>query len=147
MVNRIFFPRVGIDINVFFLVGRNLMIAARISGRIDNPGIVAAVREDEGDIGVRQHLDLVYGPPRRNVIGDGADGKDGSMNVTQGDGTPANLIATCGKVIVQEEMPEIFRVHPVRHAGCVRIPRHEIEHGLALAHEITVHDSRPDEVV
>lgn len=83
MVNCSFLPRIRIDVRFAFLVGGNLVVPIRAAGRIDHAGIVSAVGQHEGDIGVRQHLNFVNRPPWRDVIGAGADGKYGDMNVAQ----------------------------------------------------------------
>ena len=52
-----------------------------------------------------------------------------------------------GQVVVEEEMAQILRMHAVGHAGCVRIPRHQVDHWPPLAHEVGPHDRRPNQVV
>ena len=47
-----------------------------------------------------------------------------------------DLEAIFSEIVVEEELPQVLRMHPLGHAGGIGIPGHEIVHGFALAHQV-----------
>ena len=88
--------------------------------------------------------DLIDGPPGRDMIADRPHGEDRHTNIRQTDRPAIDLIASSGQGILEEQVVQIFRMHPVGHPGCIRVPGHKIGHLLALAEQITAQPVRPD---
>jgi hypothetical protein len=74
-------PGIRINVVLVLLVASDLMVPAGMTGWADDAGVVAAVGQDEGDVGVREPLDLVNGTPGSDVVPDRADRKDRDSNV------------------------------------------------------------------
>ena len=81
------------------------------------------------------------------MILDGADGEEGDADVGDGDGPAIDLVVTRGEGVVEEDPPQIFRVHAEGHAGRIGVPGREVIPGLALAEQVVAHQARPDQVV
>jgi hypothetical protein len=79
-----------------------------MAGLGDDARIVAAAGEHEGDLCVGQKMDLVHRAPGRYVIALGADREDRDPDVGEGDGSPIDLVAPCGQVIIEEQMAKIL---------------------------------------
>ena len=75
-------PGIGIDVGRAFPMCRDLMVAFRITGRIDDAGVVSAIGENECHVRIRQHLDFVGRPPGCDMIGDGTDREERHVDVT-----------------------------------------------------------------
>jgi len=119
----------------------------RVPWLADDTGIMSARSENEADRRFAQQMNLVDRPPRRDVIGLRSDGKNRDVDIRQSNGTPANAILTFGKVVLDEEMTQIFGMHAIGHAGRIGIPGHEIGHRHALAFEVLLDALRPDKIV
>src|SRR5450759_4653896 len=63
-------PCIGVDVFLLFLVRSYLMVAVRVSWRIDDAGVVAAIGQYERHIGVSQHLNLIDRAPGRHMVSD-----------------------------------------------------------------------------
>ena len=110
-------------------------------------GVVPACRQHEIDLSVEQMRQLENGSPRRDMIRDGTNSKDRSVDGLDIDRLAVNFEPSLGEVVVEIEPAQIFGMHAVGHASRIRVPRHEIGHRRALAHEIFAHDARPYEVL
>ena len=77
-----------------------------MAGFADDPGIVPAARQHEGDVGVGQQMDLEGRPPRRDMVLLGADREDRRAQVGQRNRSAADPEASFGQVIVQEQLAQ-----------------------------------------
>ena len=80
-----------------------------------DPGIVAAIGENESHIGIRKSLDLINGPPGCDMVRQSADGKDGDPDIPQRDGPAADREVPFGQLVIEEQPAQIGRMHAVRH--------------------------------
>ena len=122
-------------------------VAPRMPRFADNAGVVAAAGEDERDVGIGRQLDFEYRSPRRDMIFFGRHHKQRRADVAQHDRLAIDLIAAFEQIVVEEQASQVFAVHAVGHAGPVGIPRHQVDHRPALAHQVLLHHLRPDQVV
>jgi hypothetical protein len=110
-------PRIWIDVALRLLVSRELVMAVWVAGRVDDAGIVATVGEHERHVRLGQHLDLVDRPPRRDVVGDGADSEKRYVDIPERHRLPVNLEASLRQVVV-EKQPCRTGTYPVLAAIC-----------------------------
>ena len=122
-------------------------MTVRMAGLGQDAGVVAAIGQHEGGIGIGQVMELVDRAPRRDVIQFGADREDRHPDVVDADRAAIDLEAALREVVVQEQLPQIFRVHAVGHARGIGVPGHDVDRGRALAHQVFAHEARPDQVV
>src|SRR6516164_115904 len=113
MVHGTFLPGVGINVFVVFFMESDLVMPMWTARRGNNSGIMPAVREHKCHIGVSQHLNFINRTPRRDVICEGTDRKNGNPNIAQRNWPSTDFVATFGQIIVQEEITEVLRVHAV----------------------------------
>ena len=118
-----------------------------MAGRRDDPGVVPAAGQQEGDRRVGQQPDLVDRAPGRDVVLRRADGEDRNVDVGQGDRAALDLVLAARQAVLQEQGVEILRVHVIGHARRVRVPRHEVALVAPLAQEVVVDHARPEEIV
>lgn len=108
MVDSVLLPNIRCHIVFVLDVRRNLVLPVGTPGRIDDPGIVPPVRQNEGHIGVGQRLDFVDGSPGCYVVRDRAHGKDWHSNVAQGNRPTVDLEMSSCQGIVEEQAAEVF---------------------------------------
>ncbi len=85
--------------------------------------------------------------PWRNVIADRADHKHRRVNVRQGDRLAFDEVAALCQIVVEEQLAQIFGMHPVRQAGGVGVPGHQVARRSPFAHQVFAADPRPDQIV
>jgi hypothetical protein len=107
--------------------------------RADDTGVVAAIGQHEGHLGVCQRLNLVNRTPGRNMVSQRADSEDGHSDVTQGHWPVVDLVNAFCQFIVEKELPQVFGMHTKRHARRVGIPGHQVRQWPALALQIGLH--------
>ena len=127
--------------------GSDPVAAMRVAGFADDAGIVATAGEHEGHLGVREQPELVDGLPRRDVILLGADHEDRRIDVAQRDHPAIHRIAPGGEPVLEEQPAQVLRMHEIRHARLVGVPRHQVGHRLAFAQHIVLDDAGEDELV
>ena len=127
--------------------GRHAVMAMRMAGFRHDARVVPALGQQERDLGVGQQVELVDGMPGRHVVELGPDGEQRHANVGQRHGLAARMEPAFGEIVVEEQVAQILGVHPVGHPRRIGVPRHEVGHRLALAHQVVAHRARPDEVV
>ena len=76
-----------------------------------------------------------------------AHGKDRHPDIRNMYRTAINLEPTLGKVVVEIELAQVFRMHSIRHACRVGVPGHKIIHLGAFSHQVFAHNPRPDQIV
>ena len=74
-------PGVGIDVAFPALAGGHDVVASVMTWFRHDPGIVATIGEQEGQLVVGEEVDLVDRAPGRDVIGLGADDKHRSVDI------------------------------------------------------------------
>ena len=116
--------------------------------RVDHPGDMAGAGERElhrageqacADIGRLPRRDVVL--DRRQEVGRGLDLRDIDRHAVERDA------AGPAQQVLQVHVAQVEAVHRRRHAGGVGVPVEQVERERILAHQVVVHDERPDQVV
>src|ERR1700680_1562491 len=94
-------PGIWIEVVLVPLVSRDLVMAVWVARRVDDAGIVATVGEHERHVRLGQYLDLVDRPPRRDVVGDGADSEKRYVDIPERHRLAVDLEASLRQVIVE----------------------------------------------
>ena len=81
MLGRDSLPGFGIWVFFALFMGRHLVAPVGMARLAHDPGIVAATRQDKGDVGVGEQMDLEDRAPGRNMVSDGAHREDGRADV------------------------------------------------------------------
>ena len=76
-------PSVWIDIFLLPFVGCDLVMSMRVAWWAHNAGIVPTVGQNECDVSIGEHLDLVDRTPRSNMIRNRTHRKYRRIDVTQ----------------------------------------------------------------
>ena len=129
-------------------IGLSMIEAAERSGRLQ-PGatIVEATAGNTGLglalVAAQKGYRLILVVPDKmsrekilHLVALGADDVHWGANVLEGCGAPVNQEAAGRQLIFKIKAPQIFCMHAVGHASRIRIPRHEVGHRRALAHQI-----------
>ncbi len=102
VVGRAPLPGIGINVVFLLLVRCDLMVAAGMARRAHDAGVMAAVRQHEGHVGVGQQVDLVDRAPGRDVVGKRAHREDRHAYIAKGNRTAVDLVTPRRKIVVEE---------------------------------------------
>ncbi len=78
------------------------------------------------------------------MVHDGADQKDGDMDIAEDDVAAVNLVAALEQIIVQKQPAQVLAVHSKGHSRCIGVPGHEVVQRTARAEEIILDDPGPE---
>jgi hypothetical protein len=137
-------PFVRPDIGCIGLLSVNLIRMDLLARRRHDTGVAATAGQKERNVGVHLVMYLVNGLPGRHVITHCADHEHRRVNIRQRDRLAFDEIAALGEIGVEEQLAQIFGIHPVWQARGVGVPGHQIAGQRAFSHKVVACDPRPD---
>jgi hypothetical protein len=106
-------PRRGVHIAVADLARGDVVVPAGVAGLRNDAGVVTAIREHEGELGVGEKVNLVDRLPGRDVIGLGAHHEHRHAEVFQRDNAALDGKTTGGEPVLQKQATQILRMHEI----------------------------------